>query len=134
MVVILAGLGGIASALADSWLVGKWFAACLAGLLVFILALSAATLGTLRAILSRTRLHLHSALRHGLANLYRPGNQSASVLAALGAGVMLILSVFLMQQSIIGALHEDVRSDTPNVFLIDMSTEEVPGISRAAKE
>ena len=53
------------------------------GLLVFILGLSAVTLRTLRAILSRTRLHLPSALRHGLANLYRPGNQSAAVLAAL---------------------------------------------------
>ena len=116
VVVILAGLGGIAAALSDSMLVGKWFAICLAGLLVFILGLSAATLRTLRAILSRTRLHLHSALRHGLANLYRPGNQSAAVLAALGTGVMLILSVFLMQRSIVNALHEDVKPDTPNLF------------------
>ncbi|HEX4005045.1 MAG TPA: FtsX-like permease family protein [Acidobacteriaceae bacterium] len=133
MVVILAGLGGIAAALADSWLVGKWFAVCLAALLVFILALSAVTLRTLRAFLSRTRLHLHSALRHGLANLYRPGNQSAAVLAALGAGVMLILSVFLMQGSIVNALHEDVKPDTPNLFFIDMSTEELPGIEALFK-
>ena len=35
------------------------------------------------------------------ANLYRPGNQSAAVLAALGTGVMLILTVFLMQKSVI---------------------------------
>ncbi len=128
VIIILAGLGGIAAALSDSLLVGKWFAACLSGLLLFILALSAVTLRTLRAFLSRTRLHLHSAVRHGLANLYRPGNQSAAVLAALGAGVMLILSVFLMQRSIVGALHEDVKPDTPNLFLIDMSTDELPGI------
>jgi putative ABC transport system permease protein len=134
VVVILAGLGGIAAALADSMLVGKWFAICLAGLLVFILGLSAVTLRTLRAFLSRTRLHLHSALRHGLANLYRPGNQSAAVLAALGTGVMLILSVFLMQRSIVNALHEDVKTDTPNLFLIDMSTEELPGIRAELKK
>ena len=41
---------------------------------------------------------------------------------------MLILSVFLMQRSIVNALHEDVKPDTPNLFLIDMSTEELPGI------
>jgi len=128
VVVILAGLGGIAAALSDSMLVGKWFTVCLTALLVFILGLSAVTLRTLRAFLSRTRLHLHSALRHGLANLYRPGNQSAAVLAALGTGVMLILSVFLMQRSIVNALHEDVKADTPNLFLIDMSTQELPGI------
>jgi putative ABC transport system permease protein len=134
IVVILAGLGGIAAALADSMLVGKWFAVCLAGLLVFILGLSAVTLRTLRAILSRTRLHLPSALRQGLANLYRPGNQSSAVLAALGTGVMLILSVFLMQRSIVNALHEDVKVDTPNLFLIDMSTQEMPGIRAELKK
>lgn len=134
MTVILTGLGGIAAALSESWLVGRWFALCLAGLLVVILGLSAAALRGLRAFLSRTRLHLHSALRHGLANLYRPGNQSAAVLAALGAGVMLILSVFLMQRSIVNALHEDVKPDTPNVFLIDMSTDELPGIRAELKK
>jgi len=134
MVVILAGLGGIATVLADSWLVGKWFAVCLAGLLLFILGLSALVLSGLRALLSQTRLHLPSALRHGLANLYRPGNQSSAVLAALGAGVMLILSVFLMQRSIVNALHEDVKPDTPNVFLIDMSTDELPGIQALLKK
>lgn len=132
--VIVAGLGGIAAALADSWLVGKWFAACLTGLLIFILGLSAVTLRTLRAFLAWTRLHLPSALRHGLANLYRPGNQSSAVLAALGAGVMLILSVFLMQRSIVGALHEDVKPDTPNLFLVDMSGDEVPGIEALLKQ
>jgi putative ABC transport system permease protein len=134
MVLILAGLGGIAAALADSVLVGKWFTICLAGLLVFILGLSAVLLWGLRAFLSRTRLQLPSALRHGLSNLYRPGNQSAAVLAALGAGVMLILSVFLMQRSIVGALQEDVKPDTPNVFLIDMSTDELPGIEALLKK
>jgi len=134
VVVILAGLGGIAAALADSALVGKWFAICLTGLLVFILGLSALTLRGLRAFLSRTRLHLHSALRHGLANLYRPGNQSAAVLAALGTGVMLILSVFLMQRSIVNALHEDLKPDTPNLFLIDMSTDELPGVRAELKK
>jgi len=128
IVVILAGLGGIAAGLADSVVVGKWFAICLASVLAVLLGVSAATLRGLRAFLSRTRLHLHSALRHGLANLYRPGNQSAAVLAALGAGVMLILSVYLMQRSVVASLQEGVKPQTPNVFLIDMSTDELPGI------
>jgi putative ABC transport system permease protein len=128
ILVILGGLGGIAAGLADSVLVGKWFTVCLAGVLAVLLGLSAATLRGLRAFLSRTRLRLHSVLRHGLSNLYRPGNQSAAVLAALGAGVMLILSVFLMQRSIVESLHEDVKPETPNVFLVDMSTDELPGI------
>ena len=128
VIVIVLALAGIAAALADSMLVGKWFAAALCGLLVVILGLAAVTLRTLRAFLNKTRLHLHSALRHGLANLYRPGNQSAAVLAALGTGVMLILSVFLMQHAIVDRMNTDVATSAANIFLIDISQDEVQGV------
>ena len=128
VVVIVLALGGIAAALADSMVVGKWFAAALCGLLVVILGLASVMLRTLRAFLNKTRLHLHSALRHGLANLYRPGNQSAAVLAALGTGVMLILSVFLMQHAIVSRMNSDATTSAANIFLIDISQDEVQGV------
>jgi putative ABC transport system permease protein len=132
---IVAGLAAIAAALSDSWTIGKWFAASLCAVLLVILGLSALTLRTLRAFLDKTRLHLPSALRHGLANLYRPGNQSSAVLAALGAGVMLILAVYLMQSAIVREMHNEVASDTPNVFLIDIAPEELAGVeSMLAKQ
>ena len=127
-VVIVFALGGIAASLADSMVVGKWFAAALCGLLVVILGLAAVTLRTLRAFLNKTRLHLHSALRHGLANLYRPGNQSAAVLAALGTGVMLILSVFLMQHAIVNRMNSDATTSAANIFLVDIGQDEVQGV------
>src|SRR5450631_3408694 len=126
--IILAGLAGIASALSDSLVIGKWFAAGLAAALVVLLGLAWITLRLLRLALSRTRLQLPAALRHGLANLYRPGNQSAAVLAALGTGVMLILTVFLMQKSVIREMRMTASPTTPNVFLIDISTQELEGV------
>jgi putative ABC transport system permease protein len=128
VVVILAGLAGIAAALSDSWQIGKWFAGSLFAMLLVILGLSAILLRVLRAFLSKTRLHLPSALRHGLANLYRPGNQSSAVLAALGTGVMLILAVFLMQSSVVRDMQSAAAPDTPNMFLVDISPSEVNGV------
>ena len=128
IILIVAGLAGTAGALSDSWLIGRWFAASLCGVLLVNLALSALTLRLLHKFLERTRLHLPSALRHGLANLYRPGNQSSAVLASLGTGVMLILAVFLMQGSIVRQIHSDVAPDTPNIFLVDIAPEEVAGV------
>jgi len=125
---IVLGLGGIAAALTDSLQVGGWFGAALCALLLFTLGLSALTLRGLRAFLNKTRLHLPSAVRHALANLYRPGNQSSAVLAALGTGVMLILVVFLMQKSVLSEMKEGAKPDTPNVFLIDMATSELQGV------
>lgn len=128
--IIVAALAAIAAELSDSVTVGKWFAGSLCALLAVILALAAVMLRALRIFLAKTRLHLNSAVRHGLANLYRPGNQSAAVLAALGAGVMLILSVFLMQSAIIRDMRATAAPDTPNIFLVDMATAELPGIEK----
>jgi putative ABC transport system permease protein len=125
---IVLGLGVIAAALTDSLQVGAWFGAALCALLLFTLGVSALTLRGLRAFLAKTRLHLPSAVRHALANLYRPGNQSSAVLAALGTGVMLILVVFLMQSSVLQEMKEGAKPDTPNIFLIDMATSELPGV------
>ncbi len=126
--VVVAALGGIAWALTDSPKAGAWFALLFTLALLVLLVLAVVALRALRLFLKRTRLHLPSSLRHGLANLYRPGNQSAAVLAALGTGVMLILAVYLMQKGLLRDLHETASPKLPNVFLLDMRSEEVPGV------
>lgn len=127
---VLLALGGIAWGLSDSATVGSWFAAGLTAVLFVLLVLAFALLRFLRFLLNRIRLHLPSSLRHGLANLYRPGNQSAAVLAALGTGVMLILAVYLMQSSLLREIRETASPKLPNVFLIDISAGEVDGVRK----
>jgi putative ABC transport system permease protein len=127
-VVVVAALGGIAWALSDSAKVGSWFAFLFAVALLVLLALAWVLLWTLRFFLNRIRLRLPSFLRHGLANLYRPGNQSAAVMAALGTGVMLILAVYLMQAALLRDLRETASPKIPNIFLVDVSTDEIAGV------
>ena len=125
---VVLALGAIAWALSDSAKVGTWFAVLFAAALLVLLLLAFVALRTLRFLLNRVRLRLPSFLRHGLANLYRPGNQSAAVLAALGTGVMLILAVYLMQSTLLRDLRETASPKLPNVFLIDVTTDEVAGV------
>ena len=125
---VLAALGGIAWALSDSAKVGTAFAGMFAVALVVLLALAAAALWLVRFLLDRVRLRLPSSLRQGLANLYRPGNQSAAVLAALGTGVMLILAVYLMQAQVLREIKETASPKLPNIFLVDVTTDEVAGV------
>ena len=129
-ILILGGLSLIASRVSDSPDVGKWFSVGLVtGLLVLLLA-SFVVLRTLRFFLSRTRLHLPSVVRHGLANLYRPGNPSSALLAALGMGVMQIMLVFLMQNAVVRQLHITSAPNLPNVFLVDIANNEVDGVRK----
>lgn len=125
---VILALGAIAWALSDSVKVGGWFALLFTIALLVLLLLAAVALRVLRFVLNRVRLHLPSSLRHGLANLYRPGNQSAAVLASLGTGVMLILAVYLMQSSLLRDIRQTASPKLPNVFLIDITSDEVDGI------
>jgi len=127
---VIVALGAIAWALSDSAKVGGIFALLFTITLLVLVVLAAVALRALRFLLDRTRLHIPSSLRHGLANLYRPGNQSAAVLAALGTGVMLILAVYLMQKGLLRDLHETAAPSLPNVFLGDMRTDEIAGVKQ----
>jgi putative ABC transport system permease protein len=134
ILVILLALAGIATGLTSSMRIAGIFTAALVTLLLFITLMGRTLLRLLRTGLARTRLSLPSAVRHGLSNLYRPGNQSNAVLTALGAGIMLILTVFLMQNAVLRDLQETLGKGLPNVFLIDIATDELDGVSRLLKQ
>jgi putative ABC transport system permease protein len=127
---ILVGLLFLAIRVSDSAKIGIGFTVSLAIILLVLLAMSALVLYLLRIFLSKTRLHLPSSVRHGLANLYRPGNPSAALLAALGLGVMLITGVYFIQQTMVSELHVSVDKNLPNMFLVDIATSEVDGIRK----
>ena len=130
---ILAGLTAIATTLSDSATVGKFFSLGLVSVLAVLLLASAGVLALLRLILRKSGFSLPSSLRHGLANLYRPGNPSAALLAALGLGVMQIMTVYLVQQAVVRELHISSAPDLPNVFLIDITSEEINGVRALLK-
>jgi putative ABC transport system permease protein len=127
-ILILAGLALLATRVSDSRQVGGIFSGGLVIVLIVLLIASWVTLKLLQQFLRGTRMHLPSTLRHGLANLYRPGNPSAALLAALGLGVMQIAAVYMVQRSIVNEMQVATAENLPNIFLIDMSNDEVAGV------
>ncbi len=120
---ILLGFGGIAMSFAtgtprDIWRTGEYFAVALA---LSFAALSAVAWLMLRVLKILSRLSLPASIRHGIANLYRPGAHAQSVLVALGVGVMFTLTVYLVQHGLIAEMNRTSPPGTPNVFLIDIS-------------
>lgn len=132
-VLIIAGLAAIAATLSDSAMVGAVFSLGLVTVLAVLLAAAAIVLASLKWFLGRTRLSLPSAVRHGLANLYRPGNPSAALLAALGLGVMQIATVYFVQQAVVRELHISSAPNLPNVFLVDITPKEIDGVRALIK-
>jgi putative ABC transport system permease protein len=125
---LVAGLGGIAAWLSDSLEMGALFAG---GLVVSLFALAGIAWLLLRAVrlfLRHTPWRLPVAVRHGLANLYRPGNHAEAVLVALGIGVTFTLTVYLVQHSLLAQLAGSAPPGMPNVFLINITSREQAGL------
>jgi len=62
--------------------------------------------------------------RYGLANLYRPNNQAASIITCLGMGIMLVLTVRLVQMDMLSMLTSNTGVNPPNYFFIDIQRDQ----------
>jgi putative ABC transport system permease protein len=122
---LLVGVGLIASWLAESLRGGFAF---LAALLACIAILSGAS-GILMAALRRVPRIAPLALRHGLKNLYRPGNQVPSTLIALGLGVAFVLTVYFIQSSLLSQIVKSAPADFPNIFLLGITQSDKSALS-----
>ncbi len=99
--------------------IGSYF---VGGLLVSLALLSGVAWILLRLLrrLSRHLTNLPPAIRHGVANLYRPGNHAEAILVALGVGVMFTLSVYVVQHGVLREMMRTAPPGMPNVFLLDV--------------
>jgi putative ABC transport system permease protein len=77
------------------------------------------------------RLFPHSAtyaVRQGVANLFRPRNQTLAVTLALGFGVFLISVLLVVQHTLLRQFRVDFRPDRPNLVLFDIQTDQRDGV------
>ncbi len=122
--VLLIALGLIAGSLTsapprEAARIGGYFVVAV----VVSLALLTAVAWVLLRLLRRLSRHLTAMppqIRHGVANLYRPGNHAEAILVALGVGVMFTVSVYVIQRGVIGEMMRTAPPGMPNVFLLDI--------------
>jgi putative ABC transport system permease protein len=67
-------------------------------------------------------------VRQGVANLFRPHNQTVAVTIALGFGVFLVATIYLVQRNLIDRLAMDSGPDRPNFVAFDIQSDQREGI------
>jgi putative ABC transport system permease protein len=135
-IAIIIGFAGIAMSFAtgtpnDIWKTGAYFAGAL---VVSLAVLSGIAWMMLRGLKLASRRQLPTSVRHGIANLYRPGNHAGSVLVSLGIGVMFTLTVYLVQRGVITEMSRNAPPGMPNVFLIDIAPKDRDAIVDLLKQ
>ena len=67
-------------------------------------------------------------VRQGVASLYRPGNQTRSVVLALGFGVFLMTTVYQVQHSLLGTLDLRLSQARANLVFFDIQGDQEAGV------
>jgi putative ABC transport system permease protein len=126
LVALIVVLTGLCLWQADDYRAGLGFAGALAGGL-FILWLVALTLTRLtRRMVGRgTRFWL----RQGIANLYRPHNQTVSVTLSLGFGVFVIATMLSVQNNLLAWLNVETRGNAPNLIAFDIQADQQASVA-----
>lgn len=71
--------------------------------------------------------------RQGLANLYRPNNQTSILMLALGLGTFLIATLYIVQHALINQVAIAGDNNRPNLVLVDVQTDQKEGVADIIK-
>ncbi len=96
------------------------------GLAILALAASAALLSWAARKGLRTRWPY--VVRQGVANLYRPGNQTRAVTLALGFGAFLVSTLFLVQNNLLRRFTTAAAESRGNVVFFDVQEDQAAGL------
>ncbi len=67
-------------------------------------------------------------VRQGLANLHRPRNQTLLLLLALGLGVFLLVTLVVIEDTIVGQFNLADGEGNPNLVLFDVQPDQLEGV------
>src|SRR5688572_24600205 len=102
-----------------------WMSAGIAGVLIVLLG-SATFLSVLARKVLRVRWPY--VVRQGVANLYRPANQTRAVVLSLGFGAFLITTLFLVQSNLLRQFNLTTEASRGNLLFFDVQEDQGEGV------
>lgn len=121
MVLLILGMAALSIWQAQDARAGLAFTGGLAATLLILLFIAWSLTRLTRKLLpSRARF----TVRQGIANLYRPRNQTVSVILSLGFGVFVIATMLTVQTNLLGWLNIEHKVNAPNLLAFDVQEDQ----------
>jgi len=108
-----------------------WMSAGIAAVLV-VLLLSATLLSALARRTLRARWPY--VVRQGIANLYRPANQTRAVVLSLGFGAFLITTLYLVQSNLLRQFNLTTEASRGNLLFFDVQDDQSDGVGALVRQ
>ncbi len=128
--VVVAGLVALSTWQAGSLRIGMIFLAGFAAVALILNIAAALLMRILRGLRSLPSF----VLRQGVSSLYRPGNQTRTILLAVGLGVFFILSIRMLQANLLGEFDLDMDDARADLYLIDIQKDQREGVVKLVTE
>ena len=122
---IAAGVTGVALLQAPSWEIGLGYAGGVAAVFGVLALVAWGIVEGVRRFFPTTWSY---PWRQGLANLYRPQNQTTVLMLALGLGTFLIVTLLLVQRTLLEQIRVTGGEGRPNLVLFDVQNDQVDGV------
>ena len=103
------------------------------GIGVALLVLWLASLGLIRGVRRFFPSRWPYLWRQGLANLYRPANQTVTVVLSLGFGATLLATLFLVQHNLLREFRFEGPGAQPNLVFFDIQADQQQGVVEAIR-
>lgn len=120
-----------------AWLMLQSFVAALfftGGLAMCIALLAGIAFSIMKVAKKLNAKQFSYEFRQGLANLYRPNNQTSTLLLTFGLGVILISSLYLTQDMLLGTINFGDQKNLPNLALFDIQYDQNEDVNRIIAE
>jgi len=123
---LAASIAALVMSQAGEWRTGAGF---VGGIAATLLALWASAWLVTRAVRRAPTGGLPYPARQGIANLYRPGNQTRVVVLALGFGVFLLATLYLTQHNLLAPLRQNAEQTRANLLVFDVQQDQEAGVA-----
>ena len=91
-------------------------------------------MGVMKAMRTFLPISLNYPVRQALSNLYRPNNQTVSLLATIGLGTAMIGTLFFIQDQLLDEVRFADKEDQPNMLFFDIQTSQVDSMKAVLAE
>ena len=119
--VIVLSVAALGVARAENPMQGLAFSGAIAGAVALLYGAAALLSASARKVV---RPSWPFVLRQGVASLYRPGNQTRSVVLALGFGVFLMSTVYQVQDNLLRTVSVKLDASKSNVLFFDVQDDQ----------
>jgi len=105
----------------ERWTYGLWFCLALGGAFLTLMGAAKSLVHLARAYVPQSWPYVW---RQGLANLHRPRNQTLMLIFVLGLGAFLLLTLQLVQQTLVRQVSRGQDAHQSNLILFDIQTDQ----------